>query len=461
MDIDQVLGLGDELEEFLNEFRPCFKRAEPRMHMASYVQCQLREMDRKSVEPMALASRIAPRTLQEFLRTDVWDHEGMRDRAQRIVSRDHDAVDNIAILDDSGHPKKGTETACVSRQYCGRTGKVDNCVVTVHLTLASFDTSFRTLLDSVPYLPESWDTPERREKAKIPKTVVYRPKYEIALEQLDRARANGITFGWVLADTWYSHKRKFLGGLLKRNERFVLEIPRDFCGWTSDPRQGPARPAKQVRNLAWHSRPMKDQLWTNLYVKDTEKGPDVWRVRCLPFWCEIDDQIHGPWWLIWAQNAANPAEEKFILSNASPGTPLEVILYVGCSRWPIERSLQDEKSELGMSHFEVRNYQSLCRHLLLTNTSHLFAARQAKRLAGEKSRDHYSSNPSRDRRADFNSTSPSRATTRAPHEISRNPELPPRAQCLRTDITHENIQTPLGTKRRRPHQNPLLSPTNE
>jgi TetR/AcrR family transcriptional repressor of nem operon len=45
----------------------------------------------------------------------------------------------------------------------------------------------------------------------------------------------------------------------------------------------------------------------------------------LPYWCEIDGEIQAPWWLVWLRNVANPAEEKFMLSNASPGTPLEVI----------------------------------------------------------------------------------------------------------------------------------------
>ena len=58
----------------------------------------------------------------------------MRDRVQQIVVRDHFDPDAIGILDDSGHPKKGRQTACLHRHYCGRTGKIDNCVVSVHLS---------------------------------------------------------------------------------------------------------------------------------------------------------------------------------------------------------------------------------------------------------------------------------------------------------------------------------------
>jgi SRSO17 transposase len=45
---------------------------------------------------------------------------------------------------------------------------------------------------------------------------VYRPKYIIALEQLDRALASGVRFAWITADEWYAHKPTFIEGLRQR-----------------------------------------------------------------------------------------------------------------------------------------------------------------------------------------------------------------------------------------------------
>jgi len=95
------------------------------------VRGQLSNLQRKSVEPIALWNNIAPRTLQEFLNTDVWDHPRARDRVQQLVARDHEDPKAIGILDDSGHPKSGKKTPGVQWQYCGRLGKTANCVVTV------------------------------------------------------------------------------------------------------------------------------------------------------------------------------------------------------------------------------------------------------------------------------------------------------------------------------------------
>lgn len=110
MNVEQIVSLGPELADFLDEFADCFGRSEPQSHMAESIRGQLSELPRKSVEPIALAAGLRPRKLPEFLRTDVWDHARMRDRVQQIVVRDHAEPQRIGIIDDSGHPKKGRQT---------------------------------------------------------------------------------------------------------------------------------------------------------------------------------------------------------------------------------------------------------------------------------------------------------------------------------------------------------------
>ena len=397
----QILSLGGELASFLWEFEDCFGRSEPRGKLETYVRGQLGELPRKSVEPMALQAGMAPRTLQEFLASDEWDEDRLRSHVRRLVVRDHVDDQAIGIIDESGHPKKGDQTAGVSRQYCGNTGKIDNCVMTVHLTYTSFDGEFRTMLDSDLYLPQCWhEDRERCRRAKISDEVVYRPKYLIALEQLDRALAGGVRFSWITADEWYTQKPAFIAGLRQRGLRFVLEAPKNFCLWLHDPRSGPETPAKPVKNLLRYSRKMATQPWHKYYVKDTDKGPLVWEVKMAPCWLPSATGAVGPLWLVVVRNVLNPEELKYFISNAAPGVPLEVILHVAFGRWPVERCLEDEKSELGLSHFEVRCYPALKRHLLITQVSHLFLARQTLRLRGEKSGTDFAPGPRCRQRSD-------------------------------------------------------------
>ena len=411
MTVEQIESLRATLSEFLGEFADCFGRCEPRGKLAKYVRGQLSELPRKSAEPMALAAGITPRTLQEFLSSDEWDQERLRWNTQRLIVRDHADEQAIGVIDESGHPKKGTDTACVSRQYCGNTGKIDNCVMTVHLAFSSFDADFRTLIESDLYLPQCWHADrERCRLAKIPDDVVYRPKYEIALEQLDRARANGVRFAWLTADEWYGQKPAFVSGLETRGERFVLEIPKNFAMWLHDPHLSGAA-AKPIERLLRYSKRLMTQPWQKYYLKDTDKGPMVWEVKSAACWLPRGNGVVGPYWVIVARNALNPDELKFFVSNAAAGVPLPVILHVAFGRWTVERCLQDEKSELGMSHFEVRNYAGIQRHFLITQVSHLFLARETQRLRGEKSGGHIASSASRDQRADRKSSATSRRSS--------------------------------------------------
>jgi SRSO17 transposase len=398
---DQILSLGPALASFVGEFTECFGRSEPREHLGHYMRGQLSDLQRKSVEPIALFNDLAPRTLQEFLNTDVWNHALARDRVQQIVARDHEDPKAIGIIDDSGHPKSGKSTPGVQRQYCGRLGKTANCVVTVHLAFSSYDTRFRTMLDTELFLPESWSNDrERCRNAGIPDDVVYRPKHHIALEQLDRAKANGVHLEWITADIWYSEKPDFLAGLEQRNYRYVVEIPRNLRGWLYNPGETPRHPARGVEELGYHARPMKDQEWTPFHIKDTNKGPTVWNVKSAPFWLQRGGKVLSGYHLLWAYNPLHPSEEKWFLVWDPLHDKLETWLHVAFARWPVERILEDKKSDLGLSHFEVRKYQAMMRHFFITMVSHLFLSRQTERLRGEKPGDHFEPSPRRRQRID-------------------------------------------------------------
>ena len=386
MTVEQIRALGPVLGRFLDEFADCFIDFDSRYHLKEYVKGQLSNLPRKSVEPIAHLMDVPPRTLQEFLSLSQWDHDRLRNTAQRLVARDHAEEQAIGIIDESGHPKKGTKTACVQRQYCGASGKIDNCVMSVHLSYASFDGQFRAMIDSDIYLPEKgWNDPERRREAGIADPLVYRPKHVMALDQVGRALGNGMRLGWVVADEWYGGKPSFIAGLEDLGRRFVLEIPKNLMGWLYKPKEVGAKRG-EVQDLVRWSRPMLRQEWTDFHIKDTGMGAMVWEAKAAAFWMKRGKQVIGPYWLVAARDRLDQDTIKYFLCNAEAGVPLEVVLHVAFSRWPIERCIEDEKSELGLSHFECRKYTAVLRHMRITQLSHLFLARQTRRLRGKKSR---------------------------------------------------------------------------
>ena len=72
MDAQQIRGLRPMLARFLKRFDDCFARKDTRAHLSVYVNGQLSDLPRKSVEPIALAADVPVRTLQEFLSQHRW-----------------------------------------------------------------------------------------------------------------------------------------------------------------------------------------------------------------------------------------------------------------------------------------------------------------------------------------------------------------------------------------------------
>ena len=167
MTLEQIAALGRKLTLFLGLFADCFGRCDARRLLQVYVKGQLSNLHRKTAEAIALQFKTAPRTLQRFLESIKWDEEKLRDRCQQIVAKDHAHPEAIGCVDESGTAKSGNQTVGASRQWNGNRGKVDNCVVGVHLSYAA--PGFQCLLDSAVYLPEDWaNDPARRKKTTFP-----------------------------------------------------------------------------------------------------------------------------------------------------------------------------------------------------------------------------------------------------------------------------------------------------
>jgi SRSO17 transposase len=403
MALGQIRRLEPKLAQFLAHFRDCFDRKDTRAQLGVYVRGQLSDLPEKSVEPIALDADVAPCTLQEFLSQYRWQEDRLCDRLQRLVAVEHQGPHTIGIFDETSDPKKGDKTPGVHKQWCGRLGKTENCIATVHLGLVRDD--FHCLLDGELYLPESWSKHRDRSRAAgIPDDMVYRSKWKIALELYDRAVGNGIRFDWVSFDEGYDGKPELLRELATREQRYVTEVPRSLAGWLDSPRvvTWPYHKNRRVRGrkvprLASGSRPacwvdellddprLRDQPWQRFRVKGGQKGPMVWECKHVMLTVKGADGLPGEaLHLLVARDVLDPDELKFFVSNARPGTGVGILLLVAFSRWRVERCFEDQKSEIGLDQYEGRRYPGLKRHLILSAVSYLFLARVRQEWAGGK-----------------------------------------------------------------------------
>jgi len=393
---DQLLVLGTAFAAYLRLFEGCVAYQPTAEHLHSYCRGLLSALPRKSIEPIALACGTAVRTLQEFLRDHVWDQFRMRDLLQQHLLglpalNTVDDLGTIGVIDETSVAKKGTKTPGVRRQYCGASGKIENCIVTVHLGIVRG--LFKTLIDAALFLPKVWsEDRERCRAAKIPDDVVYQPKWRLALEQVARAVANGLTFDWLTFDEYYGGKPTFLEELdAYAATAYIGEIPRNFRCLTRRPRG--AKPTKgwkgkRADNLARYSSVWYQQNWQGVSLSRLTLDQQEWEVRAGQVYLlrrgELSDRTY---WLIVARNLAT-GEVKYFISNAPADTPLAKLLRVAFTRWNVEHAFRLAKSEIGFGHFEGRSYVALLRHLILCLIVMGFVAEHTDRLRGEKSGDH-------------------------------------------------------------------------
>lgn len=400
MTADQIRSLQPELAALLAGFRECFKTEASFDHWQRYLLGLMADLKRKSIEPIALAAGVAVRTLQEFLAFFKWDHDRASRQLQRRVVDERGGGEGkgILIIDGSGHAKQGDKTPGVARQWCGETGKVDNCVVGQHLlyTDNSPQNPFTCMLASDVYLPASWaDDRERCREAGIPDAVAYRPKWRIAIEQVKDAVRNGVRAGWVTFDEDYGHIPEFWFELDALGQRSIGEVRPNFFCWPTRPHcrsSQRAHAAKRVDHVCRYSPLFRDRKWKRWSIKETTRGPTVWDVKAARVHLtDTSDWISRPtdrlYWLIMARNPATN-ETKYFVSNAAGTTPLEDMLPAAFTRWQIEKWFERAKQEAGLGAFEVRTYTSLIRHWLCSRMVMYFLAAQTQRLRGEKSADH-------------------------------------------------------------------------
>jgi len=249
MTLEQIAGPGPPLTEFLGSFRCCLGECRVMRHCAVYCRGLLSNLRCKSVEPVVVAAGSTVRALELFVTERDWAHLRLRDQLRRLVAARHgpapgtarraDDLGVIGLIDETSVAKDGDKRQRVRRQYCWALGKIENCIVTVHLSYHHED--FKTPLDSDLYLPQSWaENQERCRYAYIPDDLPYRPPTAIAFGQLQRAIGNGLRFDCVVYDEGYGNDPSFWFGLDKlgrSGSRGAHELPL-LAGRTRHGKQG-------------------------------------------------------------------------------------------------------------------------------------------------------------------------------------------------------------------------------
>ena len=394
------------LTQFLEEMLSGLGRTERRRWGAVYVRGLLGTNERKSAARMA--AQLADgevQGLQQFVGQSPWAWGPVREQLAQRMTRELQPV-AAWIVDDTGFPKKGRHSVGVARQYSGTLGKVGNCQVAVSLHYATDDAAIP--LDFQLYLPEEWLGEEQRREARIPDSVTFKTKGDIALDLIDQALAWKIPTGVVAADAGYGNRAAFRLALAQRGLCYAVGIDGSTTAWsTADwpetaeaqvpaavadgkrPRGRPRRtPQALPAPLSVHklAQALPQERWRSVTWREGTRGPmtsrfAAMRVRPAHGYRHAEEGEEPQWLLLeWPAGQAGPSRQW--LSTLPPSTDLASLVRMVKIRWWIEQGYQQLKDELGLDHYEGRRWQGWHHHVTLTMMAFAFLA--LERLRAKK-----------------------------------------------------------------------------
>lgn len=389
------------LDDFVRRFAPHLGDDSRPARAHAYLRGLLLDNDdNKTAEAIALKVYGDPaqvRMTQVFLANSPWPDAPLRTELADWVATELGDPDATLIVDEGSFAKCGTKSVGVARQYCGETGKIDNCQVAVYVAYAAGQT--QTLLDTRLYLPEVWtfDRP-RCDQAGVPADVVFRTKPELGLE-LVRAVRQRLPHRWVTFDEVYGRDVGFVRGLEELGERYIGEVPKDTRGWLVRPevqepgrgRQGRPRTKPRVRpgqpapqTVAEIAAALPASAWKRLAFREGSKGTQHSHFARVRFYPERDDLPGPELWLLIERSCEQQPYVKYYLSNAAADCPLLALAEAGHRRYPIEECFLRGKDELGLGDYEVQGWRGWHHHQTLVMLAMWFLVLQQRRLGKKK-----------------------------------------------------------------------------
>lgn len=374
----------DRLWEYLEQLGALLQNKTRVATFAAYFVGLMSSLQRKTAEGIATlysdeqSINAVHKRLVHFLAGSHWSDGPVRRFAAKYALEQLPGDDRVQfwIVDDTGFIKKGSHSVGVQRQYTGTSGKIDNCQIGVSLAAA---TPQRQLpLDFELYLGKAWIADgARRAEAKIPESVGFRTKPQIAAEMIESALDAGIPPGVVLADHAYGNNGPFRRMLSAMNLDFSVDIGGSTRMWRldgSDNRRGrPTSAAALGRRLPFRrttwAEGTKRQLASRFAFARVVVESDATESGVIrPVWCVIEDPY-------------DEEEDKHYFISTLPKSASHIdIVHTHMNRWRTERMYQDMKGVFGLDHYEGRSYPGWHHHVTIAMAAYAFSFAEQARL---------------------------------------------------------------------------------
>lgn len=290
------------------------------------------------------------------------------------------------LIDDTGFLKQGRQSPGVHRQYTGSAGKVTNCQIGVSLSVAT--ATEQVPIDFELYLPESWTSDlVRRRRARIPESVVFKTKIDLALAMISRAVDDKVPGEVVLADAAYGRAHDFRETIRVLGLDYAVAVDAPMRVWLLDARgqrRGDATTVQAV-GIAANAGGFRRVTW-----RDGTKGKMASRFIFRRVKLAHDDgsepSTREPVWLVveWPEGERKPT--KFFVTTLRRRMSKKQIVRTIKERWKTERAYQELKGELGLDHYEGRSFVGWHHHVSVVLCCYAFVVAERVRAFSPSAR---------------------------------------------------------------------------
>lgn len=219
----------------------------------------------------------------------------------------------------------------------------------------------RALIDRRLYLPEhTWskDT-ERRRRTGVPEDVVFATKPRLALQMITAALDAGVGTSWVTGDEAYGQDPGLRAGLEAREVGYVLAVS---CATRVRINQG-----RTLIRADEAADRLPASTWQRQSAGSGAKGPRYYD------WAWVQNGTDEHRHLLVRRNPTT-GELAFYLCWSPRIVPLSELVRVAGIRWCIEECFQAAKGQVGLDHYQIRNWTAWHRHVTLAMFALAFLA---------------------------------------------------------------------------------------
>lgn len=279
-------------------------------------------------------------SLHHFIAHSNWGTDSVKSIMQGI---DKDLLDGCSygyIIDERSQAKKGNQSIGVGRQYCGSTGKIDNCQTGVYSVLTTGEitlpANFRL------YFPKDWMANKKNHKTKV----------DLAIDMIREDRENGIYPQWYGADSLYGRAWKLTSYIEDECQGyFVMDIAKDNLIYLADPTDRRRRPItiekymqgiclSKSKRIKYQGNKKARVHVVEVFTRDTKQ-----------------DKMPRKRLLIISRGLSKKDKIKFSLTNFSlEEKTIAQLVFMQRARFTVEQYFREACQVAGMGDYQVRSF---------------------------------------------------------------------------------------------------------